>query len=223
MSVRSCLVPVLAGCLLGLPVLLAAGCGGQTTPGSSNEGKDASCTELCEQAAECDTEMDVAGCVESCTDNELVSREGQELLTDCTAKDECEEVSTLEAAACLEDGLFDLPITQAQEDFCRITLGDLAECGGNSLADDDIDTCLSGVALLSDEFTTDLSECTERRTCDLVNLCAGLKLVTAVDEEQLQALLDSSAAMGDLGGLGALGDLFGSLPDLPAMGGAGPN
>jgi hypothetical protein len=223
MSVRSCLVPLLGGGLLALPVLLAAGCGGQTTPGSSNEGKDASCTELCEQAAECGAEMDVSACEESCTDNEVVSRAGQELLTECTTSDECEQISILGTVACLEDGLFDLPITEAQEDFCRITLGDLAECGGRALGDGDIDACLSGAALLADEFITELGECTERRSCDLVNVCAGLKVLTAVDEDQLQALLDSSAAMGDLGGLGALEDLLGSLPDLTGMGGAGPN
>lgn len=210
------------GCMLVLPGMLALGCGGQTTPGYSAAGKDAACGQLCEQTAECDSTVDVAECTETCTESEVVSRAGQDLLTECSMDVECEEAIGLDALACIEDGLFDLPINEAQEDFCTLSLPRLAECGENPLGDEDVDNCLASVALLSEEFVTELSECTERTTCSLVNLCAGLELLTALDEEQLEVILGGDVATGDGAGslLGGLEDLLGSLGG--SMGGAGP-
>jgi hypothetical protein len=207
------LVPILL-----VPGLVAGGCGGQTTSGFSAAGKEASCAELCEQSAECDSNVDVTACTETCAESEVVSRAGQDLLTDCSADLDCGAAAGLETLACLEDGLFDLPINEAQEDFCTITLGRLAECGESPLSEDDVDNCLAGVALLSEEFVTELGECGERTTCSLVNLCAGLELLTALDEEQLEVILGSGVGTG--AGLGSLEDLLGSLDG--SMGGAGP-
>ncbi len=225
MNVRPSLVLLAASCL-GLSGLLTFGCGGQTTPGYSSEGKDASCNELCEKSSECNSDVEVADCTETCTTNEVVSRAGQDLVTGCSASQECEEIGDLETLECIEDGLFDLPINQAQEHFCTITLGKLAECSQTPLGENDVDNCLSGIALISDEFVTELAECGERTTCDLVNFCAGLKILTAIDEDQLEAILGGNVSMGELGGLGSLGDLLGSLGDAmgnTAMGGSGPD
>jgi hypothetical protein len=204
---------------VGLTVLGFAGCGGQTTPGSSNQGKDAACAELCAQRAECDGEVDAAECTEACTEDEVLSRSGQDLLTTCFASDECEVVDSLDALACLEDGLFDLPLTEAQEDFCTLSLERIAECGGSELGENDVDNCLSGVGVISEEFATELSECGERRTCELVNACVGLKVLTSLDEDQLEQLLGESGT-GGLGSFGGLEDLFGSIGG--SLGGAGP-
>lgn len=199
-------------CLAGMPLVIA--CGGQTTPGFSNAGKEAACAELCQVAADCGSEVDVAECTDTCAEDEVVSRAGQELLTECSGDLECGETPGLGALECIEDGLFELPINEAQEDFCTISLERLAECGGTPLAENDVDNCLSGVALLSEEFVTELSECGERRTCELVNLCAGLELLNSLSEEQIAAL------SGGTGDLGSLEDLLGSLSG--SMGGAGP-
>lgn len=205
-----------AGSILSWVLTLTA-CGGQTTPGHSNQGKDASCAELCTRSAECNAEIDVSECTESCTEDEVISRDGQELLTNCTASEECAEVQTLETLACIEDGLFDLPITEAQEDFCTFTLERIAECGDSPLGDNDVDNCLSGVAVMSEEFVTELTECGERRTCELVNVCVGLQVLTALDEETLENVLGAEAGSG---GLGSLEDLLGSISG--SLGGAGP-
>ena len=209
-----------AGCLLLLSGLLAAGCGGQTTPESSSAGKDAACSELCEQSAECDANVDLADCTQTCVDSDLVSRAGQELLTACTASQECAMIGSLETLECLEDGLSGLAITEAQQAFCTITLERLAECQESPVADAEVERCLDGVALLSEEFVTELRDCGDHTRCDLVNLCAGAQVLTVLDQEQLEVILGGALGTGDLGGLGSLEDLLGSLGE--SMGGAGP-
>jgi hypothetical protein len=142
------------------------------------------------------------------------------LLTECFETDDCETVASLDALACLEDGLFDLPLTEAQEDFCTRSLERIADCGGSELGENDVDNCLSGVAVMSEEFVTELSECGERRTCDLVNACVGLKVLTSLNEDQLEDLLGGELGTGGLGSFGGLEDLFGSIGG--SLGGAGP-
>jgi hypothetical protein len=214
----SCLLVL---CWFGLAGLSTVGCGGQTTPQSSSAGKDAACSELCQQSALCDDAVDLAACTQACADSDLVSRAGQELLTACTKGEDCAAIGSSEMLECIEGGLRELPITQGQEDFCAITLGRLADCRESPISDSDVDSCLGGVAVLSEELVTELNECGERTSCDLVNLCAGVQLLTVLDQEQLEIVLGGDLGdLGDLGGLGSLEDLLGSLGG--SMGGAGP-
>lgn len=194
------------------------GCGGQTTPGSSNAGKEAACAELCQQTAACDDSVDAAECEQNCTEDELLSRSGQELLTECLAQDECGELDASETLACLEDGLFDLPLTEAQEDFCEVSLEHIADCNQRELSRDEVENCRGSVVALSDEFVTELSECTERPNCDRVNACVTLKALAAINEDQLEQLFGGAGE--GLGSLVDLEDLFGSIAG--SLGGAGP-
>jgi len=217
MTARPSLVPAArpASALAWLPLLLALACGGQTTPGHSNQGKDAACAEACEQAAECGVEIDPVDCNETCTEDEIVSRSGQELLTACAALAECDTVAGTDTLECIEEGLLELPVTEAQEAFCTTSLVRIAECGETAFGAAEVESCLSGVAVLSEEFVGELSECGDRSTCDAVNLCVNLELLAAIDQEQLEALL----GQGGGGGLGSLEDLFGSFTE--ATGGSG--
>lgn len=220
----------------GLLLCLSSSCGGQTTSGSSNAGKEAACSSLCQKSVECGGAKDAKECSATCAESELVSRAGQELLTRCAEEQECAELGSLDALQCTLDGLFDLPVSETQRAFCEDSLDRLAECASATRRPDDVDNCLTGITLVSDEFVSELAECAEKSSCDLVNLCAGVEILGVLDTDELEAVFGAGVGSVDLGDLlGSLGSglglggpgspTFPPAPDPPAppMGGAGPN
>lgn len=196
--IRSCLVSV---------ALMAAACGGNAS-GTSYKGKDAACQDQCDELARCDKTVDAKACAKSCSESQLTSKGGQELLAECTAGRTCGAPGD-DVVECLVDGLKDLPKSDAGKAFCNKALGAPAKCGGEGAeaeaSDADRAACNDSVALLSDEVLADISACFDKE-CRAMQTC----LLTMVFE--FQSNLGGNVIGADLSQ--QLSELFGSI-DLP--------
>lgn len=219
---RSSLLCVVALCGM------AAACGGNTdsddegsggrsgdeTPSAAGDGKEESCAEFCASVDACGQAPAEVDCSSLCTENTLVSRGGQEVLSACLAEAGCETTDPLALADCLEDGLEDLPLTEVAEQFCNETAPGLSECLGQPAAEGATADCLETIPLLSDAVITNLSECVADG-CEGADSCLGLTLAAAIGFENLEAL--EGLGLGD--SLGGLVPGFGGGAE-PGMGGA---
>lgn len=165
------------------------GCGG--TVGSSFEGKEATCERYCEQQVECGVSNSADTCREQCTDNELVSRSGQEVLTECFALQDCDSQNVLALADCIEDGIEDLPVSATAQQFCNVAMPNVNECSGDDAqASFDSGDCEETAAFLSDEILTDINECAEKSCASMQTCLIGVFIAAA-----------GSAGLDDLGSL----------------------
>jgi hypothetical protein len=187
--------------------LVAAACGGNAS-GSSYKGKDAACQDQCDELARCDKTVDVKACAKSCSESQLTSKGGQELLADCTAGRTCGAAGD-DVVECLVDGLKDLPTSETGKKFCNQALELPAKCGGEGAevepSEADRAACSDSVSLLSDEALEDIGECFDKG-CEAMQTCLLGKLLS------FQADLGGNVIGTDLSQ--QLGELFGSI-ELP--------
>lgn len=208
-----------------LSLLLAPACGGKSA--SSTEGKASSCAEFCSQANECDSASDVDDCKESCTESDLLSRGGQEVLSSCLIESGCDESNPFRTLDCISDGIEELPPSDTLTAFCE-HLEELSSClggdaalpapggtGGSSSGGSTSGTaaepgsCLASGGLLSDELLTELNECFASTDCATIQTCVGFELVARID---LTTLANPESATGFQGALiGLLGGIVENL------------
>jgi len=201
----------------------ASACGGQVA--TSSEGKQPSCTDACAQAKECDSSVDEAECVDDCTKDDTVSRAGQEAIAKCYAQQDCEQANAVPTLACILNEMSDVELSPAGKAFCNETLERLNECqlqaptGGQAPAPapTSSEDCEDYVAVVADEFLTDLNECADKSTCQSVQTCFGITLLANVD---LAALQNPKPGAPGLAGL--LAGLFGGSIDLGGLPGGQP-
>lgn len=182
--------------------LVIAACGGKAA-GSSYQGKDGACQEQCDELARCDTTVDVKACAKSCTDSQLTSKGGQELLANCTAGRSCGAAGD-EVVECLVDGLKDLPQSETGKTFCNNALGIQAKCGGDGGEPSEADraACNDSISLLSDEALADVNACFDKE-CQAIQTCLLGKVL------QFQSDLGGNVIGSDLSE--QLGNLFDNI------------
>jgi hypothetical protein len=244
MSARLSSRSVLFGLSVTLALALTASCGGKSEEELAAEGyladdKAEDCAAFCEALEACGQGGGLE-CEDACTDNELVSNAGQGVLSECIAGAGCtveSETDALLLLDCLEDGLEELPKSDAATEFCGDTLSALNECSGQPSDPATSALCEDSIALLSDPVLLDLNDCGQEADCADLQQCAGLALIGAIGLDNLQALSSLGDALGglDLGGIDLGGLDFGGgfgppggeprpdgppAPDEPAQGGA---
>lgn len=148
--------------------LSLSACGG-TSP-TSAEGKEDTCKEQCEQLNECDSSVQVDDCAESCTESQLTSKGGQEVVTACVVQQECEAGDGLAVLDCIDDEVQNIPVSAQGEAFCGQGLDAQAECQDSEVSEADREQCLDWISLFSDEALTQVNACFDK-ACDAMGLC----------------------------------------------------
>lgn len=203
----------LATCAL---VLLPVSCGGKSDepdlgPASSNDGKGQSCQEICDAADECDN-LDTDNCVEDCQSNTAVSRAGQEALTECLVKLDCEpdESDFAEALLCVPNRLDDLELSDTQRKYCEETVPAINECNGTEAVDSLLGSCEESIGLVSDELLAGYNQCGEE-DCVQMSICLLQEIFKTVDLSTIGDLdLEGELSPALLSDLLALGVVVGS-------------
>jgi hypothetical protein len=225
---------------IALPLTLALACGGKSSekksssPDSSAKGKGQACQDFCEQAEGCGTTT-VQACVESCTENSVTSRAGQEVLAECfddALCDEATEAEGVQALACILSGLDGVELSATAKKYCGESVDKINACLENE-PEQPFGTCESTIGIVSDEFLAGLNACAEK-SCAEVEWCIQLELLKNLPLDELLSLEEGEepspgilatlvslgVALGQLGLSDETGGDFGDLfPEPDNMGG----
>lgn len=205
---------------VSLGALSVAACGGSAKndddkqpsqpPASSSEGKEEVCEEYCTQLSACDGSS-VEDCTETCTEGELTSRGGQEVLTECFDEDVCnlDELSGLAALGCVIDELDDLELSEEAETYCSESVDKINNCLDAEPPEQTFGSCEDTIGLASDELLAELNECATK-DCEDIETCIFLELIGALPAEVISGDTDelSPALLADFL---AIGVVFGQL------------
>lgn len=226
---------------IAFPLTLALACGGKSdsdkkssSPDSSAKAKGAACEDFCEQAEGCGTGT-VKECVDSCTENAVTSKAGQEVLAECFDASLCEEPTEqdgVRALACILSGLDGVELSSTAKKYCEESVDKINACLGSE-PEQPFGSCESTIGVVSDEFLAGLNTCAEK-SCSEVEWCIQLELLKNLPldalltleegEEPSPDLLATLVSLGvALGQLGLSDETGGGLDDLfpnPGMGGA---
>lgn len=181
---------------------LALACGGSAT---SSEGKGSSCSDLCEQAATCSKRPSSEDCTKTCTDNELINRGAQEVISQCALEADCNTSNPIATLECLDEGIGELETSEEAKKFCDGSRDKLSSCSDTK--DED---CRRMAKLFGDELLKELNECIAKNdSCQAAQTCIVFELVARVDVNDLQNPSNPDSFFG------AIAAVFGGeLPDL---------
>lgn len=149
--------------------LIVSACGGSSSS-TSAAGKGDICKEQCEELKRCDDSVEVDACTESCTESQLTSKGGQEIITNCIVKQECQSGNGLEILDCIDDEVQNIPPSAEGQAFCGAGLDAQAECSDSEVPDADREQCSDWISLFSDEALVKVNACFEK-SCDAMGLC----------------------------------------------------